>query len=101
MLYYYFFLFRFYLFIFREGKRGRERERNIDQLHLSRPHLGAWPPAQACALTGNHTSDLLVHRMTLNPEPHQPGSFIISRKVKTQLKHMKKDLCCMWRRCCD
>ena len=27
--------------------------------------------------------------------------FIISRKVKTQLKCKKKDLCSVWRRCCD
>ena len=27
--------------------------------------------------------------------------FIISRKVKTQLKRKKKDLCSVWRRCCD
>ena len=51
-----------YLFLEREGT-----ERNIDQLPLSCPHLGTWPAAQACALTKNHTGDLAVHRVILNP----------------------------------
>ena len=32
-----------------------------------RPLLGTWPAAQACALTGNWTSNLLLHRPVLNP----------------------------------
>ena len=32
-----------------------------------RPLLGTWPTTQACALTGNWTSDPLVRRPTLNP----------------------------------
>ena len=31
------------------------------------PALGAWPTTQACALTGNRTSDLLLCRPALNP----------------------------------
>ena len=42
-------------------------ERNINQLPLPHPQLGTWPAAQACALTGNQTGDLLVHRPVLNP----------------------------------
>ena len=34
------------------------------------PLLGTWPTTQACALTGNQTSDLFVHRPALNPLSH-------------------------------
>ena len=36
-------------------------------------HLGTWPTTQACALTGNRTSDPLAHRLALNLLSHQPG----------------------------
>ena len=52
----------------REGEK--DRERNIYQLPLTRPQLGTWPTTQACALTGNQTGDLLVHRLALNPLSH-------------------------------
>ena len=45
-------------------------ERNIDQLPLTRPQLGTWPATQACALTGDGTSDLWVGRLALNPLSH-------------------------------
>ena len=39
-----------------------------------RPLLGTWPITQACALTGNRTSDPLSHRPgTQSTEIHQPG----------------------------
>ena len=37
---------------------------------LMPPDLGTWPATQACALTGNRTSDPLVHRPALNPLSH-------------------------------
>ena len=39
-------------------------------LALMRPLLGTWHTTQACALTGNLTSDPLVHRSALNPLSH-------------------------------
>ena len=42
----------------------------IHQLVASHPQLGPWPTTQACALTRNQTSDLLVHRPALNPLSH-------------------------------
>ena len=65
----FFFKLRFYLFIFREvGKGGRRREWNINVwLPLAHATLGNWPATQACTLTGNQTSDALVHRSVLNP----------------------------------
>ena len=56
-----------YLFIERGEGREKERERNINVwLPLERPQLGTWPGTQACALTGNHTSDPSVLRLALN-----------------------------------
>ena len=61
----------FYLFIFRKRGVEGEREGNISvYLPLARPLLGTWPATQACALTGNQTSDPLVHRPALNPLSH-------------------------------
>ena len=68
-----FFFLRFYLLIFRKkGKKKEERnmmcERN--RLPLSHTQLGTWPKTQACALTGNWTDNLWVHRLVLNPLRH-------------------------------
>ena len=66
----------FYLFLERrEGRRrGRETsmcERYINWLPLICPQLGTWPATQAaCALTGNRTGNLLVHRLALSPLGH-------------------------------
>ena len=57
----------------REGERGRESsmcERYINQLSLTHPQLGMGPATQACALTGNRTADLSVHRLALSPLSH-------------------------------
>ena len=49
----------------------KERERNIHVwLPLLHPQLGTWSTTQACALTGNGTSDPLVHRPALNTLSH-------------------------------
>ena len=62
----------FYLFIFRQREgRKKERKRNINVwLPLVRPHLGTWPTAQSCAMTGNRTGNPSVHRLVLNPLSH-------------------------------
>ena len=64
------------LFLEREGKE-KERERNISvqEKHqcvvASRtPSVGTWPATQACALTRNWTSDLLILRPALSPLSH-------------------------------
>ena len=68
-----------FIYILRGEGREKERERNINQLALARPHLETWPATQACALTGNCTGDLLVHRpVAFNPEAHQPGLCLLS-----------------------
>ena len=36
------------------------------RLPLARSPLGTWPSIQACALTGNRTSNPLIHRLALN-----------------------------------
>ena len=57
-----------YLFLERGEGKVNKRERNINVwLRLAHPLQETWPAIQACALTGNRTSNLLVHRPTLNP----------------------------------
>ena len=63
-----------YLFIYLlergEGKE-KEREGNISVwLPVTCPLPGTWPATQACALTGNRTSNPLVHRLALSPLSH-------------------------------
>ena len=58
-----FFFFKgfIYLFLERGEVKEKEREKNINVwLPLMWPLLGTWPTTQACALTGNQTSDPLV-----------------------------------------
>ena len=45
-------------------------KRYINWLPLECPQLGTQPATQACALTGNRTSNLSVHRLALNPLSH-------------------------------
>ena len=40
------------------------------------PELETWPTTQACALTGNQTSDPLVCRLALNPLSHTSQDYI-------------------------
>ena len=56
----------------------KERERNISVwLPLAHPLLGTWPTTQACALTGNRTSDPLVGRPVLNPLSHTSRGYTL------------------------
>ena len=41
-------------------------DRYIAWLPLTGPQSGTWPATQACAMTGNRTSDPLVHRLVFN-----------------------------------
>ena len=51
--------------------RKEEREGNINVwLPLMHPQLWTWPATQACALTGNRTSNPLVCRPALNSLSH-------------------------------
>ena len=72
MLFLFIYLFlRFCLFLDRGEGREKEKERNINVwLPLTHPKWGTWPATQACALTGNQTSNTLVHRPVLNPLSH-------------------------------
>ena len=86
----------FYLFIFLDGgeEREKERERNIHVwLPLMCPLLGIWPATQACALTGNGTSDPLVHRPVLNPLNHTSQSPILLQNESTFTLYPLKYFC--------
>ena len=64
------FLKNYFIYLFLERGEGKEeeRERNINVwLPLARPQMGTWPATQACALTGDPTGDLSVHRLVFNP----------------------------------
>ena len=50
-------------------ERGEGREKESEK-HLVQPLLGTRPATQACALTGNPTSDPLLHSLALNPLSH-------------------------------
>ena len=68
--------------------REKERERNISVwLPLTRPLLGTWPTTQAPALTGNPTSDPLVHKPALNPLSHPSQKILISLIYLFLIKH--------------
>ena len=73
-----------YLFLERGERREKERQKNtnvqeIHRLVASQPQLETWPTIQACALTGNRTSNLSVYRQTFSPLCHTsqgiPGTF--------------------------
>ena len=71
-------IFTDFIYLFLERREGREkqRERNINVwLPLTCPLLGTWPITQACALTGNQTSDPFFLRLALNPL--SPGQFLL------------------------
>ena len=64
--------FKRFIYLVLERWEGTEKERvrNTDVQEIRPPQLGAWPATQACALTGNHTVDLLVSRPGLNTLSH-------------------------------
>ena len=65
-----FFFLRFCLFIFRKT----EKCQCVVASHVT--PLGTWPATQACALTGDRTSDPLVCRLTFSPlSPTSEGRF--------------------------
>ena len=60
--------FKGFIYSQRGGKvrRKRGRETSMCGCLLCNPQLGTWPTAQACALTGNPTSNPLVRRPVLS-----------------------------------
>ena len=63
-----------------EEKGGRETPMCGCLSHT--PSRGTWPTTQACALTGNRTSDPLFRRLVLNPLSHTSHS---DKKLKDLL----------------
>ena len=58
-------------------------ERYIDWLPVAQPQLGTWPATQACTLTGNQTSDPLLHSLALNPLSHtSQGKNVLNEAVR-------------------
>ena len=86
---------RFYLFL--ERGEGRKREKNQWVVASHPPTTGTWPTTQACALTGKQTSNLLVHRSTLNPLSYisqgSTGDFL---KPQVPGPHLRDSLSVIW-----
>ena len=63
------FLKKILLIYFRQRRREEEREKYQGVVAFHTPFAGdkTWSTTQACALTGNRTSDSSVHRPELNP----------------------------------
>ena len=64
------FLFFYKDFIYLFLERGEEREKEEEKhqcVVASHMPLLTWPETQACALTGNRTSEPLVSRLALSP----------------------------------
>ena len=63
-LFFFSFLFLDFIYLFLDRGEGRERGRETNVwLPLTRPLLGTRPATQACALTGNWTSNPLVYSL--------------------------------------
>ena len=97
-LFYFFFKHFIYLFLERGQGREKERETNVDVWEKHRsfashtPPTGTWPVTQACALTGNQTSDILVCRTMLNPLSHtSQGSSVDLNDVSTYCQTISRD----------
>ena len=60
------FFFKDFIYLFLEREEGRERNINV-WLPLTWLLVGTWPTTQACVLTGNQTSNPVVHRLAFNP----------------------------------
>ena len=59
-------------------------ERNIDWFPLACPQTWTWPPTQAWALSGNQTSNPLVHRPAPNLQSNaSQGCLFIDIKFKS------------------
>ena len=52
------------------------------------PYWRAWPATQACVLTGNWTSDPLVHRLALSPLIHTSQG-IVTRTFEISLSNFQ------------
>lgn len=71
--------------------RERSTDRHIDvrEKHLlvafhMCPNLGPNPQPRLCALTGNRTGNLLVHRTTLNQLSHSGWAYVIEFLIQGQ-----------------
>ena len=89
----------YHLSIFRQrGREGEIEGEKYQWLPLACPLVGTWSATQACALTGNGTSDPLVHRPALSSLSHTSHSCLLNFKylkcyVFTGCFHFNKYTC--------
>ena len=65
-----FFFFKDFIYLFLQGKGGRRKGRETSLCGCLQQATQTCPTTQACALTGNQTSDSLLHRPALNSLSH-------------------------------
>ena len=90
------------LFIYFQRGEGREkeRERNINVwLLLKHLLLGTRPTTQACAQTGNLTSDPLVLRPALSPLSHTSQGSNLNSLISCRVEHLFTFLLAIWVSC--
>ena len=80
------FALKIYLFTFRERGRTAERQGEKHQCVVAShtPLAEDLPATQACALTGNQTSDPLVPRPALNPLSHTSQDCLFKKKKREE-----------------
>ena len=81
-----FFFLKDFIYLFLERQERREKEGEKYQHAVAsceRPLWGTWPATQACAVTGNGTSDSGSQACARPTELHQPGLFSPFLKSKT------------------
>ena len=96
-----FFCVNFFNYLFLDRGEGREeRETNIQARDTSIGcllHAPKWGPrltaTQACALTGNGTSNLPAHRGVLSPVSHTSHGYVLNFFVSTYLDLRFSDEC--------
>ena len=84
------FFLRFYLFLDRGEGKEKKKDRNANVwLPFTHSLLETWLITQACALTGNRTSDPLVHRPMLSPLSYtSQGHYLSHESLAAHWNHL-------------
>ena len=97
IVFFFSFFISIYLFLERGEEKEKERKRNIHVwLPPMHPPLGTQPTTQACAPTGNWTSNPLGCRPELNPLSHTSQGFFFFKSVLERDVFNKKKKWCLW-----
>ena len=73
----------------REGEKHQCERQTLIVCLLHNPWLGTKPATQACVLTGNRTSNLLLCGMTPTTDSHWSGPLLITLNIKINIIRIK------------